>query len=1181
MNRHGRTFTLTWLTRWTVMLAVAAVITAAGSPAIVVAQTTRNWIDDSGPWSDPARWDPTGVPAAGDDVNIAMTDGVSREILYDYAGPAITLNSLNINLNGGADPAATTLVIPANTLRSAWMTVGTTGRGTLTIENGGVASVQNAIFIASDFGSIATTTVSGADSKIEALGWMNVGNRGPGWLFVDNGGLATTPGIYLGGDTNGDGQVNVSGIGSRLQSGYIDIGAQSLGALIVENGGVASSSGGVVLGEAATAAGEAEIGDAGSSLQAAWGIAVGNLGTGRLAVTDGGSVSAQNGFEIGYGPSGVGAVTVTGADSTLEAVWSVIVGNSGEGTLMVQDEALVSTPGSVVIGHAAGSQGTATVTRAGEIAALTPIIIGNDTGAVGEARVSGADSSLHAGWYLTVGRAGQGTLTVNDGGSALADNAIAIGGDATGVGQVVVTGAGSTLSADWYIAIGYAGKGELSVNDGAIASAENGIGLGNDFGSVGEATISGADSRLVAAWGIAVGISGEGTLTVRDGGAATAQNSFDIGYAASGVGTVTVTGTNSTLQAVWGMAVGNSGEGTLTVDDHALVSTLGGIAIGHAPDSQGTVTVRNSGVVSALQNVGIGNEGHGRLVITAGGTLNTPFAAIGGQATGAGAVQVQTAGMLETDGPLLIGGRGTGTLEVANGGQVVTGTFGRLAESPLSDGTVTVTGAGSKWTVASSLEIGLDGQGTMRVQQGGEVSVGGFAFLGGAAAGHGLLTVTGAGSKLTSLAQMVVGLEADSELVVSDGALLDSRKAASATASSALIGRTAGVTGFATITGPGTQWIQDGGLNVGFRGIGAMNVQNGATVHSVDGVIARFNTATGTASVSGGANWRVDNDLHVGGSVDGSGGTGTLDLLAGGEVRVGNMLRVWTAGTVDLSGGTLAANTIQHTDGGTFNFTGGTLHVNTFTGNLENDGGTLAPGASPGTTTITGGYEQNAGSLQIELASPTSFDKLIVSGDVSLGGALDVSLLGAYSPAAGATFDILHWGNRGGVFDAVNLPPLAPGLHWSLDYFAEALTLIVSQSPSPLPGDINLDGRVNDLDAALFTSHLGTMSGATWTTGDFNDDDATTLVDLAILQAHFGQAVPPSPAASANAVPEPSTLMLALAAIAGLGVMARRWRSGSNNYVGIRQFLSKNSFAGRTESRLYCKPCKGPCSLNC
>lgn len=78
-------------------------------------------------------------------------------------------------------------------------------------------------------------------------------------------------------------------------------------------------------------------------------------------------------------------------------------------------------------------------------------------------------------------------------------------------------------------------------------------------------------------------------------------------------------------------------------------------------------------------------------------------------------------------------------------------------------------------------------------------------------------------------------------------------------------------------------------------------------------------------------------------------------------------------------------------------------------------------------------------------------------------------------------------------------------------------------SPEDLPGDINLDGVVNNSDIALFVQYFGTESGGTWTTGDFDNDGAVAMSDLMLLQAHFGQF---STVPQLAAIPEPSSILL-------------------------------------------------------
>jgi hypothetical protein len=88
------------------------------------------------------------------------------------------------------------------------------------------------------------------------------------------------------------------------------------------------------------------------------------------------------------------------------------------------------------------------------------------------------------------------------------------------------------------------------------------------------------------------------------------------------------------------------------------------------------------------------------------------------------------------------------------------------------------------------------------------------------------------------------------------------------------------------------------------------------------------------------------------------------------------------------------------------------------------------------------------------------------------------------------------------------------------------------------PGDMDLDGDVDRRDAALFSQHFGTNTGAVWATGDFSGDGATTLNDLVLLQRNFGHSVF-SPQAGA-AVPEPASIVLLLGGLVVIGVSARQ-----------------------------------------
>jgi len=73
--------------------------------------------------------------------------------------------------------------------------------------------------------------------------------------------------------------------------------------------------------------------------------------------------------------------------------------------------------------------------------------------------------------------------------------------------------------------------------------------------------------------------------------------------------------------------------------------------------------------------------------------------------------------------------------------------------------------------------------------------------------------------------------------------------------------------------------------------------------------------------------------------------------------------------------------------------------------------------------------------------------------------------------------------------------------------WSDAATVAISI----VPGDANLDGAVDEDDAATLSSHWGAASGITWTEGDFNGDGRINAVDAAIMTANWGTTVvPPS-----------------------------------------------------------------------
>jgi MYXO-CTERM domain-containing protein len=280
----------------------------------------------------------------------------------------------------------------------------------------------------------------------------------------------------------------------------------------------------------------------------------------------------------------------------------------------------------------------------------------------------------------------------------------------------------------------------------------------------------------------------------------------------------------------------------------------------------------------------------------------------------------------------------------------------------------------------------------------------------------------------------------------------------------------------------------------------------------------------------------------VGGSPNGAGGIGALNLSTAGKAEVGQRLRTWSGSTVDLTGGGVMTvgnvGAMVPAGGSALVGAGGVVSgTGLIKGTVNNHSGRVEPGLSAGTMNITGNYTQAAtGSLQMELASATSFDKLLVIGNMTLGGTLEVVLLDGYVPSGGAEFDILDWtGTFGGSFSTLILPPLPSVLSWNTSQLY--VSGKVSVSGTLAAADFQQDGDVDGGDLGQWQTNFGLTASAAHTQGDANGDADVDGGDFLVWQRQFG--LPGAVPASASA-PEPASAAMALAALGVLGGRMRR-----------------------------------------
>ena len=124
-------------------------------------------------------------------------------------------------------------------------------------------------------------------------------------------------------------------------------------------------------------------------------------------------------------------------------------------------------------------------------------------------------------------------------------------------------------------------------------------------------------------------------------------------------------------------------------------------------------------------------------------------------------------------------------------------------------------------------------------------------------------------------------------------------------------------------------------------------------------------------------------------------------------------------------------------------------------GSVDNTGGTVAPGASPGTLMLSGNYTQGSGgslAIEVEGTGGGQFDRLAIGGNATLGGTLALQPTAAYVAAAapGDSVDFLTYGGtRAGQFASTTVgppPECADAFNVAYDDGAKKASLVVADN---------------------------------------------------------------------------------------------------------------------------------------
>jgi T5SS/PEP-CTERM-associated repeat protein/autotransporter-associated beta strand protein len=501
-----------------------------------------------------------------------------------------------------------------------------------------------------------------------------------------------------------------------------------------------------------------------------------------------------------------------------------------------------------------------------------------------------------------------------------------------------------------------------------------------------------------------------------DTGTVPANFTDSLSFANNGANAPVISSGSRTISTLY-FGTGPSANVDFQINSNATLNSTSGY-VGYAPGSNATATVTGSGSRWTATGHTIGFQGTGTLTISAGATVSNVQTRLGSQLGSTGNVIVTGAGsQLTTTASMIVGGSGIGTISIDSGGKLSSaGAAIRSTPVPAAPNlhsSVTLTGTGSVWTNTGTID--LNGSNS-------QIALGTGA------------TLTSSG--LTTLAYS----DFDSATITQTGGVFNANG------------------GLSFGSGTSIYTLQGGVLQV--AGANGIQVGTGSYLFEMSGGTVRSGGALTTSakiSLASGTINTIDTNGLTASLVGVISGTGSLAKNGLGT------LTIYGANT--YTGGTsVAAGILLLSTGSTASATGtGPLVVGsagTLAGNGLVSGATTIQGTLlPGSQTVGNLHFANSltlagtSTLQLDLASASGYDRLLIDGTFTVGGTLAVDFLNGYSPVTGATFQLFNATNPiMGSFATFSFASLAPGLSWDTSALYTTGTLAVrtaSAVPEP------------------------------------------------------------------------------------------------------------------------------------
>ena len=947
---------------------------------------------------------------------------------------------------------------------SAWansnqMVVGFSGEGTLTISNGGRVS-NSTTSIGESAGSNGAVSVTGANSTLANSADLFVGNAGSGTLTVTGGGFVAASQITIAAAAGSTGILNIGSAAGQAAAaaGTLDISGIAFGAgtgsLIFNHTGAdydfdtAITGAGTIQQVAGVTRLTADnAGFTGSTAISGGTLLVNNtlgdaasevvvLGGGTLAGngTIGGNVTVGGGATLAPGNS-PGTLTVGGdLELTPNAVLAFELGQAGivGGALndLVNIGGDLTLDGTINVSASPGGTlgpGIYRIFNYGGTLTDNGLALGTIPGGTSGVSVQTAV----AGQVNLVNAAGL-TLGFWDGNAGPKNDGTVNGGNGVwrgGGGSSSWTGADGALNADYAqdsFAIFSGARGTVTIDNIGGNVQASGLQFASDGYSI---------------TGDALTLTGtEAIIQVGDGSAASAAYTAVIASELTGSAQLVKTDAGRLI-----LTGSNSYAGGTTIDGGTLQIGNGGAtgSITGDIDNDGALVVNRSGVLTLDGTISgrgsLAKSGSGTLVLTgvnsysggttvSGGTVQISSDANLGDVAGRLSLQgatLQAGASFTSAREILVGSLTANRIDTQGFDVTLTGTIGNGANNPASN-ILEKTGSGTLTLTGDNIYVNrtaISG-GTLALAGAGRAGVGNFIVGAGTVLD---ISQTDTGARVIQLGSgpagtialgsgmLTLGLEntvSDWSGTITDGGI------AGGTGGSVVIAGLGGAvryleansyTGGTTLLSGRFELVGNGSLHSG----GAVTVHGG--VFDISGITGSGTTIGDLSGSGGGAGTIMLGDKTLTfGAVNDSYFTGTLAGAGGALVKNG-------AGTFTMSGassytgatsvnaGALLVNGDQSAATGlTSVASGATLGgIGTIGGDVfVADGGTLAPGNSPGTLTINGGLTLSGGStLAYEFGAANAVgsplnDVVNVGGNLTLDGTINVTV------TQGGAFDI-------------------------------------------------------------------------------------------------------------------------------------------------------------------------------